>query len=119
MAQPEDDEPLRAGATYRGIAEQRLTAAEERFERARRTTGLFLGPLALLVVLLLPLGLPAPQHRLAAILAFVITYWITEAIPIPVTGLIGVALCAFLQVGSARDVMAGVGDPAVFLYIGA
>jgi sodium-dependent dicarboxylate transporter 2/3/5 len=115
----EDGEPLRAGATYRGIAEQRLTAAEERFERARRTTGLFLGPLALLFVVLLPLGIPTPQHRLAAILAFVITYWITEAIPIPVTGLIGVALCAFLNVGSARDVMSGFGDPAVFLYIGA
>ena len=115
----EGSEPLRAGATYRGIAEQRLTAAEERFERARRTTGLFLGPLALLFVVLLPLGIPTPQHRLAAILAFVITYWITEAIPIPVTGLIGVALCAFFNVGSARDVMGGFGDPAVFLYIGA
>ncbi|HEV8253593.1 MAG TPA: DASS family sodium-coupled anion symporter [Vicinamibacteria bacterium] len=120
MIDEDDDEVrLQAGATYGSLGEQRLSAAEERFERARRTVGLFLGPAVLMVVYLLPLRIQAPQHRLAAILAFVIVYWISEAIPIPITGLLGIVLCVVLGVGSARDVMGGFGDPAVFLFIGA
>ncbi|HET6659961.1 MAG TPA: hypothetical protein VFH16_08610 [Rubrobacter sp.] len=76
-------EDIRAGGTYKTLDEQRevLSPAEERFEKYRRTIGLFLGPLALLVMLLLPLGLPYSQQSLAAVLAFVV-YWVTEAIPI-------------------------------------
>jgi solute carrier family 13 (sodium-dependent dicarboxylate transporter), member 2/3/5 len=40
----------------------------------------------------LPLGLPYSQQTLAAVLAFVVVYWVTEAIPIPVTAVIGLAL---------------------------
>ena len=51
-------EDIRPGGTYKTLDEQRevLSPAEERFERRRRTIGLFLGPLALLVMMLLPLG---------------------------------------------------------------
>jgi di/tricarboxylate transporter len=53
-------EDIRPGGTYKTLDEQRevLSPAEERFEKYRRTIGLFLGPLALLVMLLLPLVLP-------------------------------------------------------------
>ncbi|MFI5169234.1 MAG: hypothetical protein ACHQM7_02635, partial [Vicinamibacterales bacterium] len=71
----ESEVRLRAGATYASLGEQRLSPAEERFERARRTMGLFAGPVLLLVVLALPTTLSPPQQRLAAILAFVIAYW--------------------------------------------
>ena len=85
----EDGDPSRpaAGGTYRTLDEQlgRLSEAEERFERRRRTIGLFLGPLLFALMLALPLDLEPAQHRLAAVLVFVITYWVTEAIPIPVT----------------------------------
>jgi solute carrier family 13 (sodium-dependent dicarboxylate transporter), member 2/3/5 len=89
-------EDIRPGGTYKTLDEQRevLSPAEERFERRRRTIGLFLGPLALLVMLLLPLGLPYTQQSLAAVLAFVV-YWVTEAIPIPLTAVIGVVLITF------------------------
>ena len=42
--------------TYKTLDEQRgrLTEAEERFERGRRTIGLFLGPLVFLALLALP-----------------------------------------------------------------
>jgi solute carrier family 13 (sodium-dependent dicarboxylate transporter), member 2/3/5 len=90
-------EDIRPGGTYKTLDEQRevLSPAEERFERRRRTIGLFLGPLALLVMMLLPLGLPYSQQSLAAVLAFVVVYWVTEAIPIPVTAVIGVVLITF------------------------
>ncbi len=115
----ESEVRLQAGATYASLGEQRLSPAEERFERARRTMGLFAGPILLLAVLALPTALAAPQQRLAAILAFVGAYWVSESIPIPITGLLGIVLCVVLQVGSARDVMGGFGDPAIFVFIGA
>jgi sodium-dependent dicarboxylate transporter 2/3/5 len=93
-------ENIRPGGTYKTLDEQRevLSPAEERFERRRRTIGLFLGPLALLVMMILPLGLPYTQQSLAAVLAFVVVYWVTEAIPIPVTAVIGLALTAVIGV---------------------
>jgi solute carrier family 13 (sodium-dependent dicarboxylate transporter), member 2/3/5 len=92
------EEPGRRG-TYRTLDEQagRLSEAEERFERRRRTVGLFGGPIVLLVVLALPLGLEPEQHRLLAVLAFVVVWWVTEAIPIPVTALLGVVHAALLE----------------------
>lgn len=87
-------EPRGPRPTYRTLDEQleRLSPAEERFERARRTIGLFLGPVVFVVMLLVPFDLEQSQHTLAAILAFVVVYWLTEAIPIPVTAVLGVVL---------------------------
>ena len=66
---------------------------EERFERWRRTSGFFLGPLVFLLVWLLPLrSLDPAAHRLAAIASLVVGWWVTEPIPIPATALIGPAL---------------------------
>ena len=119
----EDEDDLIAqflrGGTYKGISEQRLSPAEERFERGRRTIGLILAPLLLIVVLLLPLGIEQDQHTLAAVLALVICLWISEAVPIPVGGLIGIALLVLLGVGPADDILAPFGSSTVFVFIGA
>lgn len=48
---------LLSGGTYRTLAEQVLSPAEERFERARRTAGFVLAPLVAVAVLLAPLEL--------------------------------------------------------------
>jgi di/tricarboxylate transporter len=62
-------EDVRPSGTYKTPAEQRevLTPAEERFERLRQTTGLFLGPVAFLIMYFLPLPLPREQHTLAPV----------------------------------------------------
>ena len=80
-------EAARPGGTYQTLDEQRerLSPAEERFERLRQTIGLFLGPIVFLALYFIPLGLEPAQQALAAIFAFVIVYWLTEPIPIPVT----------------------------------
>ena len=106
--------------TYKTLDEQqgRLTEAEERFERGRRTIGLFLGPLVFLLLLVLPLGLEAKQQALAAVLGLVVVWWITEAIPIPITGVLGLCLCVILNVASADDVFGAVVDSTIFLFIG-
>jgi solute carrier family 13 (sodium-dependent dicarboxylate transporter), member 2/3/5 len=113
------DKALLGGATYRGIAEQKLSGPEERFEKRRRTVGLFLAPAAALIFLALPLDLPARQHTLAGILIGVIVLWVTEAVPIPVGGLIGVAAIVVLGVASAADALAPFGSSTVFTFIGA
>jgi sodium-dependent dicarboxylate transporter 2/3/5 len=92
--------------------------AEERFNRRRRTIGLFTGPLLLLVILASPLPLSAPAHRLAGILALMVVLWMTEALPLAVTALIGPVLAIVLQVTPARTALAPFADPIIFLFIG-
>jgi len=110
---------LRPGGTYKTLGEEKLSPAEERFERGRRTIGLLLAPVVLVVLGLAPLDLERDQHTLAAVLGFVIVLWVSEAIPIPAAGLLGVALCVILGVAPADDVLAPFGSSTVFLFIGA
>jgi sodium-dependent dicarboxylate transporter 2/3/5 len=101
-----------------GGAVEVYSPAEERFNRRRRTAGLFGGPLILLVMLAAPLPIPGPAHRLAAILLMMVVLWITEALPLAVTALIGPVLAIVLQVAPARAVFAPFADPIIFLFIG-
>lgn len=106
-------------ATYRSLGEQRLTPAEERFEKARNTLGFVLTPLVILGVWLLPLDLPGDQHALAAILLGVVVMWVTEPVPIPVGGLIGITCVVVAGVMGPDDVLAPFGNSTVFTFIGA
>jgi sodium-dependent dicarboxylate transporter 2/3/5 len=100
-------------------AEGVLSAAELRFERARRTLGLFAGPLAFALLLLMPPPLPGVEAaRLAAIMAWVLIWWISEAVPIPVTALLGPALGVLCGVGNAAEMFAPFGDPIVLFFLG-
>jgi solute carrier family 13 (sodium-dependent dicarboxylate transporter), member 2/3/5 len=86
----------------------------------RERIGAALAPAVFLLLLLLPLdGIPDPAHRLAAVLAAVVVLWVTEALPLPVTALLGAAACVVLQVAPAKDVFAPFADPLMFLFIGA
>src|SRR6185503_9592345 len=62
--------------------------------------------------------LSVEAHRLAAIMAAVVILWISEALPMPVTALIGSAACVVMRVAPARDVFAPFADPLMFLFIG-
>ena len=96
-----------------------ISAAEARFERIRRTVGLFLGPLVAIAVSQAPLtGISVEAHRLAAVVSLVVVWWVTEAIPIPVTALIGSALMVLTGVASAQQAFAPFANPVIFLFIG-
>ena len=101
-----------------GEAVETYSPAEELFNRRRRTIGLIGGPLALLVLLAAPLPIAPGAHRLAAILLMMVILWITEALPLAVTALIGPVLAIILQVAPARTVFAPFADPIIFLFIG-
>jgi sodium-dependent dicarboxylate transporter 2/3/5 len=86
----------------------------------RRQIGAVLAPAVFLLLLVLPLsGLSAPAHRLAAVLAAVVVLWVTEALPLAATALLGAAACVVLQVAPAKEVFAPFADPLMFLFIGA
>jgi solute carrier family 13 (sodium-dependent dicarboxylate transporter), member 2/3/5 len=114
-------EATRPEGTYQTLDEQRerLSPAEERFERLRQTIGLFLGPIVFLALYLIPLGLEPEQQALAAIFAFVIVYWLTEPIPIPVTAVLALAMCVLFGVASADGVFGAFPSDTIFLFIGA
>ena len=68
----------------------RMTEAEIRFEKRKRLLGLFLGPLLFVVAWFWP-PLPhvsATGMRALAIFSLAVVWWITEAVPIPVTSLV-------------------------------
>lgn len=96
-----------------------LSDAEARFERARRTVGLFAGPLAFALMWALPTpSLSMQAHRLAAVVSLVVVWWVTEAVPIPATALVGAALAVVCGVASATDVFAPFASPTIFLFMG-
>ncbi len=82
-------------------------------------TGLWLGPLLMGVMLALPLpGLGPAAHTLAGIMTLVVVYWVTEAIPLAATALLGPALCIVLGVAEDRAVFAPFASPITFLFLG-
>ncbi len=100
-------------------AVETYSPAEELFNRRRRTAGLIVAPLLMLLILAIPLPTLAPAaHRLAAVMALVVVLWISEALPMPVTAILGPMLAVVLQVAPARQALAPFADPIVFLFIG-
>lgn len=119
-AKPTDvDKALLGTATYRSLGEQKLSPQEERFEKGRRTVGLFLAPLVTVLFLVLPIDIPREQQVLAGVLLGVIVLWISEAVPIPIGGLLGVAIAVFLGVAPVDDVLGPFGSSTIFTFIGA
>lgn len=82
--------------------------------------GPILAPIAFVAVLLTSFETLSPEaHRLAAIMAAVVVLWVTEALPLAVTALLGAAAAVAMRVAPAREVFAPFADPLMFLFIGA
>src|SRR5215207_7062290 len=102
------------------IPVETLSPGELKFEHYRRRVGLVLAPAVFITLLLLPTPtLSGPAHRLAAILAAVVVLWISEALPMPVTALLGAVAAVVMNVAPAKEVLAPFADPLIFLFIGA
>jgi sodium-dependent dicarboxylate transporter 2/3/5 len=85
----------------------------------RQRIGLFLGPALMVLLALIPIpGLTPQAHMLAGIMALVITFWVTEAIPLPATALLGPVLCIITGVADDKKVFSPFASPITFLFIG-
>ncbi len=84
--------------------------------------GLLLGPLIFGLILLLPSPdyLSHEAWRVIALAAFMLFWWVTEAVPIPVTAILPIILVPFLGI-EGLDVKAAAApyaNPIVFLFMG-
>lgn len=57
-------------------------------------------------------------HRLAAVIALVVVFWLTEALPLAATALLGSVLAMGLKIAPAQEVFAPYADPVIFLLLG-
>lgn len=83
--------------------------------------GLFLGPLACIFILLLPTVPPlSPEgQRVIAIAVLMLTWWVTEAVQLPVTALLPIVLLPLLGVSQdIAEATSAYSNPIIFLFMG-
>ncbi|MDZ7661145.1 DASS family sodium-coupled anion symporter [Thiohalophilus sp.] len=96
-----------------------MRVADTGFSR-RQLIGLVLGPLlfALMLSLPTPEGMSPEGQKAAAVTLLMATLWITEAIPIPATALIPIALFPLLGVMPTAKVTASYANHLIYLFMG-
>ncbi|MBI4548538.1 MAG: DASS family sodium-coupled anion symporter [Ignavibacteriae bacterium] len=86
----------------------------------RKRIGTLLAPVIFVTLLLIPMpSLSSEQHKLAAVIGLTMCLWITEALPLPVTGLLVPTLVILLGIAPASKALAPFADPIMFLFLGA
>ncbi len=87
---------------------------------SRRAIGLAVGLVGFVAVLLLPApaGMSPDAHNTAAVAVLMISWWISEAVHIGVTGLVPVVIFPLLGVSSSRAISAHYANHLIFLFIG-
>ncbi|MBV0925372.1 DASS family sodium-coupled anion symporter [Halomicroarcula limicola] len=82
--------------------------------------GLVLGPVAFVLVryVVSPTGLSPGANAVLASTLWIAAWWMTEAVPIPVTSLLPVLLFPTLGVASVTEAAAPYANPVVFLFLG-
>lgn len=78
----------------------------------------FLGPALFLLSFFLPLPLSREQQLLAGTMLLTISWWLSPAIPLAVTGLIAVCLCVLTGVTTFPEALSGFSNPVIFLFMG-
>lgn len=88
--------------------------------RSGRHIGFFLGPLLFIILwITLPDDLISPgANKVLAVAAWMITWWVTEAVPIAVTSFIPLILYPLLGVMNMREAAAPYANPIIFLFLG-
>ena len=93
---------------------------EDRKVPRRARVGFVLGPALFLLLLILPApsGMPPEAWRTAAVGVLMAVWWISEAIPIPVTAILPLVLFPLLGVATIGESTAPFANPVVFLSLG-
>ncbi len=105
-------------STQPSAYDEQISPLEQHFERWRKIVGAFATPVVFGVTYWLCDDLTPQGRTLAAILAGIACMWVSEVIPLPVTALLGSALCVLLGVANAKTVLAYFGDPIIFVFLG-
>ena len=86
----------------------------------RQLIGLNLGIYLFIIILLMPApaGMKPVAQRMAAVAVLMAVWWITEALPIPVTSLLPLALFPALGIMGTREAAPNYADQLIFLFLG-
>ncbi|MFC2165924.1 SLC13 family permease [Acidobacteriota bacterium] len=85
----------------------------------RKKVGFVVGPLLFIIAYFSPLLPQNPNaHTLLAIFLLIVTWWVTECIPIPVTALLVPVLITVFNVSSVKDAFAPFANPIIMLFLG-
>jgi len=85
----------------------------------RNHIGLILGPVLFLVFQIFALSSEVPDMLLVlGVAAWMVTWWITEAVPIPATSLLPIILFPILGIFDIISATAPYADPVIFLFMG-
>ena len=85
-----------------------------------KVTGLLLGPTLFCLTLFLiePGVLTEKSITVLALGTWMVSWWATEAMPIPITALLPMIVFPLLGVSTVREASAPYGDPVIFLFMG-
>jgi solute carrier family 13 (sodium-dependent dicarboxylate transporter), member 2/3/5 len=86
----------------------------------RSRIGLLLGPAIFIAMMLLPApaGMPLPAWRIAAAAALMVVWWVSEAVPIPITALLPLVLFPLLGLVPIAGAASPYANPVIFLFLG-
>ncbi|MFY7839284.1 MAG: SLC13 family permease [Lacibacter sp.] len=65
-----------------------------------------------------PFGLDAAANKAVAVAVLMITWWITEALPMPAVALIPLILLPLLRISSMEETTKAYSNPVIFLFMG-
>ena len=79
-----------------------------------------LGPIltSLLLLAPIPAGLQPEAWKLIALSAWMVLWWMTEAVPVAVTALLPITMMPLLGISTQKEVAANYADPLIFLFLG-
>lgn len=97
-----------------------IDEGEPREYTMRQKIGLVLGPVLFLVMLFIPTpsGMEPAAQKMAAVACLMATWWMTEAIPIPATSLIPIALFPLMGIMDTSKAAAPYASHLIFLFMG-
>ncbi|HNL32735.1 MAG TPA: SLC13 family permease, partial [Pseudomonadales bacterium] len=85
----------------------------------RQRIGLWLGPLLLLAILLLPRpeGLSSEAQRVGAVVAMMAIWWLLDAVPVAITALLPILLYPLLGVMKSSEVTPSYANHLIYLFL--
>ncbi|WP_143961992.1 SLC13 family permease [Litoribacter populi] len=87
--------------------------------RISRTVLLLLGPALFLLFYMISLQVQEPNMlRVLGVAAWMVSWWVTEAVPIPATSLLPIILFPAIGIFNISSAAAPYSDPVIFLFMG-
>lgn len=81
--------------------------------------GFIAGPLLFLLLTVTPIAFFEPNiQKVIAVAIWMVIWWITEAVAIPVTALLPLAIFPMADVASIKEVASNYANPIIFLFLG-